>query len=53
MTAGTVSGIITDPGLRIPSTVASFGDALYAVNARFDVTDPATAEYEVVVLNKH
>jgi sugar lactone lactonase YvrE len=38
--SGEIVGIITGPEFRIPTTVAEFGDALYAVNARFDVAPP-------------
>jgi len=53
---GVVARVITDPALRIPSTIAEFGNALYAVNARFDVADPTvpnpTVEFEVVRMDK-
>jgi hypothetical protein len=53
---GVVARVITDPNLRIPSTIAEFGSALYAVNARFDVADPTvpnpTVEFEVVRVDK-
>ena len=51
-TAGTVVDTITNDDLsapatfRIPTTVAAFGDNLYAVNARFDVQPPT--EYDIV-----
>jgi sugar lactone lactonase YvrE len=38
--SGEIVGTITSPDFRIPTTVAEFGDALYAVNARFDVAPP-------------
>jgi len=37
-----------DADFRVPTTIDRFGDALYAVNARFGVADPESAEYEVV-----
>jgi sugar lactone lactonase YvrE len=46
--SGTVTGHLTDPDLDVPTTVARFGSALYAVNARFGIADPETAEYAVV-----
>ncbi|MBI5685956.1 MAG: superoxide dismutase [Verrucomicrobia bacterium] len=46
--AGELERVITDPLLRIPTTLDAFGDALYAVNARFDVTPTPDTEYEVV-----
>jgi hypothetical protein len=38
---------------RIPTTIAEFGDALYAVNARFDVPPTPDTEYDVVRVSKH
>jgi sugar lactone lactonase YvrE len=50
--SGTVAATITnaDAGgrFRVPTTVAAFGNDLYAVNARFGVADPSKAAYEVV-----
>jgi sugar lactone lactonase YvrE len=46
--SGTVAGHLTDPDLDVPTTVAKFGSALYAVNSRFGIADPETAEYSVV-----
>lgn len=46
--SGTVVDYLTDLDLDIPTTVAKFGSALYAVNARFGIADPATADYAVV-----
>lgn len=46
---GEITRTITDANFRIPTTVADFGDRLYAVNARFDVEAPtAETEYEIV-----
>ena len=36
LTSGAIERTITDPAFRVPTTIASFGDSLYAVNARFD-----------------
>lgn len=36
----TITRIITNPNFRIPTTATVFGDALYAINARFDVAPP-------------
>jgi sugar lactone lactonase YvrE len=56
LTRGVVARVITDPDFRVPSTIAEFGNALYAVNARFDVADPTvpnpTVEFEVVRVDK-
>jgi sugar lactone lactonase YvrE len=46
--SGTVVDHLTDPALDIPTTVARFGSALYAVNSRFGIPDPETAAYSVV-----
>jgi sugar lactone lactonase YvrE len=49
LTAGTIVEEITSESFRVPTTIARFGDALYAVNARFDVETPTPdTEYEVV-----
>lgn len=50
--AGEVVGAITDPTFDVPTTVAEFGNALYAVNARFGITDPGDADYSVVRVPK-
>jgi hypothetical protein len=36
----------------IPTTVAEFGNSLYAVNARFDVVPGPLVEYDVVRVDK-
>jgi sugar lactone lactonase YvrE len=46
--SGAVVAHLTDPRLDVPTTVAKFGPALYAVNSRFGVPDPETADYTVV-----
>jgi sugar lactone lactonase YvrE len=50
LTAGVVKRTITDPALRVPTTIASFGDSLYAANARFGTPPTPDTEYEVVKL---
>ncbi len=56
LTRGVVARVITDADFRVPSTIAEFGNALYAVNARFDVADPTVpnpdVEFEVVRVEK-
>lgn len=57
LTAGAVTGTLTSPDFRIPSTAAAFGSSLYAVNARFDVAPPTgpadpDLEFEVVQVPK-
>jgi sugar lactone lactonase YvrE len=48
LTSGTLDYTLTNPNFNVIATVASFGDALYAVNAKFGVPDPETLPYEVV-----
>jgi sugar lactone lactonase YvrE len=50
-TSGRVVTRLRDPDFKIPTTIDEHGRRLYAVNARFDVTDPS-AEYQVVQLAK-
>ncbi len=50
--SGTITGHLTDPDLDVPTTIAEFGRALYAVNARFGVPDPATQPFSVVRLER-
>ena len=47
-TSGTIVDTITSPSFRVPTTIAKFDDALYAVNARFDTPPTPDTEYEVV-----
>jgi outer membrane protein assembly factor BamB len=48
--SGMVMYTITNPNFRVPTTIAAFGKALYAVNARFDVTPAPDTEYEILRL---
>ncbi len=50
--AGTITGYITDPAFRVPTTIAQFGTWLYAVNARFGTPVTPDTEYEAVRVNK-
>ena len=52
LTSGTVVDTITSSNFRIPTTIARFGDSLYAVNARFDTPPTPTTEYEVVRVDR-
>ena len=45
---GEVVDTITDDDFRVPTTIARFGDSLYAVNARFGTEPTPDTEYEVV-----
>jgi sugar lactone lactonase YvrE len=46
--SGKVSGTLSSPNFRVPTTVGRFGEALYAVNARFDTPPTPDTKYEVV-----
>ena len=52
ISSGTITGIITDPAFRVPTTVARFGNSLYAVNARFGTVPTPDTEYEVVRVSR-
>ena len=51
LTSGEYIGDITSPEFRVPTTIAEFGNSLYAVNARFGTDIPGT-EYQVVRVSK-
>lgn len=44
-TRGAVLGTLTDPDLRVPSTVAAYKGSLYLPNARFGDADPGGIPY--------
>jgi sugar lactone lactonase YvrE len=46
--AGTIVNTITSPLFDVPTTIAHFGNHLYAVNARFGTTPTPDTEYNVV-----
>ncbi len=50
LAGGAVVRTMTDADLQFPSTIARFGGALYAVNARFDVVPGPDVAYQVVRL---
>ena len=52
LASGTVRTRLTNAELKVPTTIDEFGHRLYAVNARFGVSDPASADYQVVQLTK-
>lgn len=53
LSTGSVStSPITSDEFMIPTTVTEFGNSLYAVNARFDVTPGPDVEYQVVRVGK-
>lgn len=47
-TSGAVVDTITNDAFRVPTTAAHFGNALYAVNARFGTPPGPDVEYEIV-----
>ncbi|HXV58451.1 MAG TPA: hypothetical protein VD704_11330 [Gaiellaceae bacterium] len=49
---GAITGLLTDPRLDVPTTIAEFGRWLYAVNARFGNPSPGTASYSVIRLER-
>ena len=51
-TSGEVTGTITSPFFDVPTTVAEFGNDLYAVNARFGTEPGPETEYDVVRVSK-
>jgi hypothetical protein len=48
LSAGAIVDTLTDADFDVPTTIAEFRDALYAVNARFGVTPTPDTEYQVV-----
>lgn len=46
--AGEGVDTLTNANFAVPTTIAVFGNALYAVNARFGYPDPANQPFEVV-----
>lgn len=50
--AGEIVAHISNPAFRVPTTVAEFGNSLYAVNARFGTPPGPDTEYEIVRVNK-
>jgi sugar lactone lactonase YvrE len=48
LTSGSIVDEITNEFFRVPTTIARFGNALYAVNARFDTPPTPESEFEVV-----
>jgi sugar lactone lactonase YvrE len=52
LTAGEIVATITDSDFRVPTTIAGFGNSLYAVNARFGTPPAPDTEYEVVLVSR-
>jgi sugar lactone lactonase YvrE len=52
LASGRVVTRLSDPDFAIPTTIDDLGRRLYAVNARFGIPNPGSAEYQVVQLAK-
>jgi len=52
LTSGIITETITDADFRVPTTIARFGNSLYAVNARFGTVPTPDTEYEVVRVSR-
>jgi len=52
LSSGTITETITDSDFRVPTTIARFGNSLYAVNARFGTVPTPDTEYEVVRVSR-
>jgi sugar lactone lactonase YvrE len=52
LTTAAVIDVITNPSFDTPTTLASFGNRLYAVNARFTTPPTPTTPYQVVGLSR-
>ena len=52
LSQGTIVDTITDSDFRVPTTIARFGNSLYAVNARFGTPPTPDTEYEVVRVSR-
>ena len=52
LSSGQLVTRLSDPDFSVPTTIDDHGRRLYAVNARFGVANPGSAEYQVVQLAK-
>jgi sugar lactone lactonase YvrE len=50
--SGRVVTRLSDPDFAVPTTIDDHGRRLYAVNARFGVANPGSADYQVVQVSK-
>src|SRR6266508_3715292 len=48
LSSGDVVATITNPDFDVPTTIAAFGNALYAVNARFSTPPTPSTPYSIV-----
>ncbi len=53
LSSGSVVRTITSPAFRVPTTVAIFGNSLYAVNARFGTPPGPDVDYDVVRVSRN
>lgn len=52
LSSGVITNVLTSPAFDIPTTVALFGNALYAVNARFSTPPTLDTPYNIVRLTR-
>jgi sugar lactone lactonase YvrE len=53
LSSGTLTAIVTSPDFEAPTTTATFGDRLVAVNGKYDTGFPPTAKtYDVVTVRR-
>jgi sugar lactone lactonase YvrE len=52
LTAGQITDYVTSADFDVPTTIAEFGNVLYAVNARFSTPPTPTTIYDVVRVTK-
>jgi sugar lactone lactonase YvrE len=52
LASGRVVTRLSDPDFAVPTTIDDHGRRLYAVNARFGISNPGAAEFQVVQLSK-
>jgi sugar lactone lactonase YvrE len=53
LSSGTIVSVLTSSLFRVPTTIARFGNSLYAVNARFDTPPAPDTDYNVVRVPLH
>lgn len=52
LTSGSISRYLSSPNFDVPTTIAEFGNSLYAVNARFSTPPTPDTTYDVVRVSK-
>jgi hypothetical protein len=52
LSAGAIVGTITDGDFDVPTTIAGFGNSIYAVNARFSTPPTPDTKYDIVRVDK-